>query len=364
MNNSKNLITLKKTDKDFESYLWGRKSTNEIALPIQSLNIGSAHEVVTFEMIPKNSIQKPNFILFIAQLFKINRFIYVLFPFSYILANSYANEKLKDPFSIVFVFIAVMFLFVGINLRNDVVDYVSGFDRVDVSADEKPIAKGWVTASFVSKISKGCIFFSILLAIPELIIYKKLFYLFLISASLMLAGRFLDKNFYKQKKYAEFILFLLIGPILAAGLQLAGGLAINTEVIAFSLVWGLGILFLIHVNNFCTILKSSQAMISNTVTLMGFDRAKFFLTLWMLCILLAAVTHQIFFHGISFTLVALLPLAFTFYFLSKKIKNVQSPLSSNLPMVRKQALYFFMEIAVFFIFQSGSLLGVGFFEFI
>lgn len=361
MNSEIKLITLKKTDPDFKSYLWGQ-GDGQIARPVQSLNIGSEHEVITFELIGKSQIQKPNLFFLLSQLIKLNRFIYICLPFFFILANAYLIKNLNDPISVVAVFLAVMFLFIGINLRNDVVDYISGYDRVESVLDKKPITQGWVTASFASKLSKFFIFLSVLLAAPALILYRKLFILFLVTASLMLLGRFLDRNFYKQKNYAEFILFLLIGPGLLTGLQLASGAELSASVIAFGLVWGLCILFLIHINNFCSILKSSQARITNTITTMGFDQAQNFLAIWALVILLTTLSHQLYFYGLNIALIAALPMLFSYFYLITKIKKIQSPLSSDLFSIRKYAQYFFLSVVLFFVVQRVSLLGVGFFE--
>ena len=55
----KRLVTLTKANSEFESYLLGSFSRTERAIPVQSLNISTGAEQVTFEIVAIEEIQVP-----------------------------------------------------------------------------------------------------------------------------------------------------------------------------------------------------------------------------------------------------------------------------------------------------------------
>ena len=273
--------TFKKSDSDFKKYLMGTFSKTEIALPIQTLNVGTADETVTFEITAKDSIQRPHFFKYTAYLIKLNSYLLIVVPMFFVAFKNYLDDRFFDPFSFAVASISMLFLYAGLNLRSDLNDHISGFDRVIESVTPKPILKGWLTARDVSWLSWFFIFLAAIISVPVFILQKEEIRVVAVIFILFLCGQFFKKNSYKNQRFGEIILFILIGPGLSSAYQVALGSGIDTEILAFGLLWGFAILFLVHLNNFSNLLSSTQANIQNTMNKMGFDASKKFLILWL-----------------------------------------------------------------------------------
>ncbi|MBY0451720.1 MAG: hypothetical protein K2P92_01710, partial [Bdellovibrionaceae bacterium] len=221
--------TIKKSDAGFQSYLTGLAEPLARAIPIKSYNLGTAEEAVTFELRPLTEIQNPSAVKLYAALFKLRSFVLVMFPFFFVLAQNHSNEKF-DFVSAVLSLVASLSLFAGLNVRNDVLDHFNGYDRVNIDLSDKPIRQGWITADRALKISTALIGFSFVLSLPVLLLNPSVILVVLVSAALFVAGKFLNKNSYKNQLFGELVLMLLMGPALYAGFQLAMGVPIQTEI--------------------------------------------------------------------------------------------------------------------------------------
>ena len=153
-------ITLKKAEAEFEDFLWGRSSQkltkNQRALPIKTYNLGTPEESVTFELKNVSDIKKPGIFVFLSSLVKLNSFILILLPLFYIFTKNYSTGLISNPqsntLSITLAALAVIFLFAGLNIRNDVNDHISGFDRVNLDSKPKPIRMGWISAHKAARV--------------------------------------------------------------------------------------------------------------------------------------------------------------------------------------------------------------------
>ncbi|MFZ3231281.1 MAG: UbiA family prenyltransferase [Pseudobdellovibrio sp.] len=347
---SSRFITVKKFENDFSKYLWGNTKTNVKALPVQSLNVGLDDEAITFELVPDGEITKPGFFLYWATLIKLKSYILFLFPLFYIAVKNYAGDRFNDSLSLTLASVAMCFIYAALNIRNDISDHISGFDRVNIPFSQKPILLGWVTAKKLAKISWVLFGIGALLAVPVLLLQPDEIKVLFATFALLLLGQFLKKNSYKEKKIGEIILFLLIGVGITSGFQVALGAGIDTESLALGIFWGAAVLFLVHVNNFSHLLTSAQAGIKNTMTNLGFDRAKNFLMIWWsLCLILWVVFHW-FFGLIFWTWFASLILIISSSPLFIKLIKIRSPIGSGLVVIRKSAhRTFLIMVTIFFI---------------
>lgn len=327
--------TAKKSDADFNSFLMGTFSNTHAALPVQSLNVGTADEVVTFEIVHVFDIKRPNYFVYWLHLIKLRQFILILFPLLYVITKNYVDNRFFDPFSLSLASVAMILLFAGLNVRNDVLDHVSGFDRVNFSHSPKPIAKGWITASEASFLSSFLIAMGFLFSIPVMILQREEIRVVLIIAVLALIGKFFQKNSYKNQRIGEVILFLLMGPGLVSGYQVAVGAGVDTEVLAFGFVWGVGILFLQHLNNFSHLMTSTQAKIHNTMTRFGFDRSKKFLILWWALFLFLWLIYHFLYAGFFWTWFGGAVLFFWSIPTAIKLSAIHSPVGSDLVEAKK-----------------------------
>ena len=358
MNTQSDFISVKKSDVNFKNFLMGNLPQylsddlkGEVrAIPIHSLNVGLVDEVVTFKMQPIAEILQPGFFLFLSRLVKIKSYLLILVPLFFVIVNNVKANTLSDPLSLTIAVVAIIFIYAGLNIRNDIADHVSGYDRVNPPVILKPIQAGWITAktsAFYSWIAIGC---GIFIGFPVFILQPKTFYMLIAILPLIFIGQFYKKNMYKEKVIGEFILFLLMGVGITAGFQTAVGAAVDAQVIAFGIFWGTVVLFLVHINNFSHLLTSTQAGVVSTITKLGFDPAKVFLVLWWgFCLFLWATYHWLYAPGSGKWLGIVVLVVYSFPFF-KKILQIKSPLGSGLIEVHQYAYkVFLMMVSVFFL---------------
>lgn len=342
--------TLKKNDPSFANYLWGQFSENEIAIPIKSYNLGTPEESVTFEIRKNTDIERPNFLILLASLVKVRSFIILLFPILYVLLINF-RQLAFDLLSFSFAMASSVLLFAGLNVRNDVHDHVSGYDRVNIDSNTKPIRLGWITAKAASQVSLVLVFAAGALSAPTILLSPEVIWVILFSLGLFLIGRFAKNNSYKNQHFGELVLFMLAGPCLAVGFQLASGSSIDLQVLLFGILWGLAVLFLIQLNNFSHIMTSSQNGIRNTVTKLGFDLAPKFLVFCWLVLLGVWGAHQfLFFNNVIGVLSSAVLVVISVWFFIK-ILNIKSPMGSGLNKARRSGYYLFLSTVALLLLQ-------------
>ncbi len=351
-------VTVQKSNPLFKQYLLGKVKAGFRALPVQSLNVGSIEETITFEIKPESSIPKPRLFQLVSSIIKLKSFIIILFPLFYVITKTSLSSRLVDPFSLSFAALALILVYAGLSIRNDISDYFSGFDRVNIPFSAKPILKGWVTAKTLSIVSWVMIGLSFFCAIPALVLQHQEVQVVSVVVLLLITGQFFSKNAYKEKRIGEFIFFLLIGIGLAAGLQVAAGGGIDIQIISFGIFWGFCTLFLIHINNFSHLITSTPSGIKNTMTQLGFDKAKIFLfAWWSLCLFLWFEFHLQF---ESFIVAAAQTLILTGLSLPLliKLKTIRSPLGSDLVHIRRIAYRTFLIMVTLFFVEFVIQLGM------
>lgn len=326
-------ITLKKQDSAFQNYLWGKFSSTERALPMTTLNLESPEETVTFEIVNKNEIKKPSTLRIFLALIKFQNLFLILLPLFYVLTKNYVDNRFRDPGTCMIASLAMLFLFAALNIRNDVNDHVSGYDRVNISSGAgfgKPIHLGWVTASQASNLSWALTVIAMILSFPVIFRQPEEARVIAVSVVLIFAGRLLSKNSYKNQHWGEVIFFILAGPGVISGYQVALGAGVDTEGLAFGILWAWGIQFLVHLNNFSHILTSSQAGIKNTMTNAGFDKAKKILMFWWAAFIGLWIAYHYFYASIFWSYLTTIVLIFWSIPTFIKISEIQSPVGSEL----------------------------------
>lgn len=330
-----NYKTLSKTEPDFKKYLLGSFSNTEVAIPVQSLNVDTESETITFEIVPKNQIQRPSVFKFVERLFKLKSFHMILVPLFFVFCKNYVDDRLFDVNNFIYASAAMLFLFAALNLRNDVNDHISGYDRI-VESSKSPIQKGWITAQELSHLSWLLIFAAAFLARPVLMAQPESVRVVAVVLILVLVGQFFKKNSYKNQRFGEFILFLLMGPALLSGYQVSMGAGVDTEVLVFGVLWGFCILFLNYLNHFSHLLTTSQAKINNTMTRLGFDTAKNFLIAWLVAINILWLAFHFFYASVFWTWFTTITLVFWTIPTVIAIHSIASPVGSDLKVAFKK----------------------------
>ena len=342
------LITLKKTNADFNRYLMGTFSDTEVAIPTQSLNLGTQNETVTFEIIPIEFIQRPNYFMYWVYLVKLRSFLYFLMPLYAVLTKNFADDSLRDPLSLLFTIIGGTLIFAGFNIRQDVNDHVSGFDRVFSAGSPKPILKGWITASEASFLSWFLIGIGLVICGPSFILQRELIRVAGVLGVIFVAARFAFRNSYKTREVGEVALFLLAGPGISSAFQVALGGGVDTEILAFGVLWGFAVLFLVHLSNFVYLMDSEKFGLENAMIKYGFDRSKKFLVVWWLSFVVLWIVFH-FFYGATYMLWFTSALM-VFWSIPTLIKfaEIQSPLGSDLFDARERGKRnFFLMVMLF-----------------
>lgn len=324
----------------------GTFSSHHVALPLQSLNVGTQDETVTFEIKDQKDIQRPNYFSYWIQLIKLKSYILILVPLFFVIVKNYVDDRFFDPFSLALAAISTLILFAGMNIRTDVNDHFSGYDRVVPSEVPRPLSLGWITAHEASFLSTVLLVFGTLFSIPVLILQKEALRVAIVILVLYLLGQFFRKNSFKNQRFGEFVLFILIGPGLCSGYQTALGSGIDTEILAFGVMWGFAVLFLLHLNNFSHLLSASKAKIHNTMTKIGFDRAKNFLIIWLSVLNVSWVLYHYFYTSVFWSWFASITFVFWSIPTAIKITEIASPVGSDLFAARKRGYRNFLLLVL------------------
>ncbi len=336
-------ITIQKTDKDFNKYIWGTFSDLEFATPVQSVKQNIQNQEVTFEIKNIHEVNRPFIGKVILQMTKWNYYYLLLVPLFFVFAKNLMFGRLFDLNSFLMSAISSILLCAGLNIRNEVVDHISGYDQVVFLGKPKPLNKAWITAWQANLIAWGLMTIAIVIATPVFLAQKEALRVALVTFVLLILGNFLNKNNYKFNSFSEFILFILFGPALCTGYQTSLGAGIDTEIIVFGTLWGMTAMFLVYIVQFSNLFETSQAGIKNTLTRLGFDKAKIFLKRWWICCLLLWFVFHYFYSSLYWSIMTSLILIFWSISTIIKISAIHSPIGSDLKMVRE---YGFKIVAI------------------
>ena len=168
------LITLSKSDPRFTSYIEGTFSKDHRALPLQSLNVNTASEQVTFQILPKEKIQPPFLALHWLQVLKVKNLLMVAFPIFLVFIQNWSASTLADPIRGGLSALGALFLMTAVNLRNDYFDQLSGLDRLHPQSGSHAIQKGWVTAAQVRRWSFLYLVLGVSFGLPAVIRYPQI----------------------------------------------------------------------------------------------------------------------------------------------------------------------------------------------
>jgi 1,4-dihydroxy-2-naphthoate octaprenyltransferase len=329
--------TLSSRDPEFHSYLRGTFSKTERALPVQSLNVDTESETVTFQIVPVKDIPRPGFFSLWAQVFRVRNFLYVLFPLYLIIVKNSFDEVPWDPDLAWLATFGALSLMIGAFLMNDYLDHVKGVDRVHPEAGSRAIQKGWVTAESTRRWSWFYLVLGGFLGLPAVWVFPELLWLLSIPALVALLSWIFPRIGLKYRRGAEFVVFLLFGPLLTLGFQIAIGGGFDLEALWIGVLTGWHFTFLVHLKNFESIMVNSQAGFGNTMAHLGFERAKRYLEIWWIAFIALMAAYQWIFHSPDWFLgMAVVPVVFSFPFLLE-LRKLKSPAGSSLAKTVKLA---------------------------
>jgi 1,4-dihydroxy-2-naphthoate octaprenyltransferase len=274
------LVTLHRSDPDFEKYIWGTFSKDKKALPIESLNVATENEKVTFQIVNNHEIVKPSWLICWAQILKIKNFIWVLLPLFLVLIKNVLDASLEDPILAFTSALGAIFLHGAMNLQNDIQDHVRGLDRINSRAGSRALQNGWVTAKKLKTISRWLMLLGLLLGLPSIFLFPQILWIVLPLIILGLIGLMFYNMGLKYRAWSEWVVFLMLGPLLTTGYQISIGAGVDLEVIFLGVITGWLAVFILHLKNFEFLILGSQAQFNNTVTRLGFEKSKKLINMW------------------------------------------------------------------------------------
>lgn len=344
-------ITLDRKSPEFDSYLRGTFSKEKRALPIKSLNVNSEQESVTFQIVPLSEINRPHFIVVWLKALRVRSFLTVLFPMFLILSKNMIDDTIKDPWTLLLATLGVMVLFASVNLRNDFIDHMKGFDRIDGQLGSRPIQNGWITAESVRKLANRLLFLSILLAFPIIIAFP-FSILFMALAGLVGYLMLYRLRFtFKELAGGEFGLMLLVGPLLACGYEISIAGLVRPDTLFLGFVWGWMALLPIHVRNLELIVSQSQAGVSNLVTYFGFDKGKKFIYYWWYLAVVFFIAYHFMYAGFYWFWFLSLLIVFLSIKFSHHLMALTSPVGSAMQSLRQKCSYLLNAVIFLWIFE-------------
>lgn len=344
-------ITLSKNSPEFESYLLGTFADDRRALPVESLNVNSASEMVTFKVVSLSNLNRPSAWYIALKSLKVRGFLLLLVPMFLVLTKNMVDNSLRDTSTTIFASLGLIFSFIAMNLRNDFMDHIKGIDRIFSYAGSRAIQNGWLTAIQVKNYSVWFLLLAMLCAVPVIFSYPEVTVLIFSAMAIGLWAQFKKQNSFKYRIGGEVAMFLLLGPLLTVGYQLSMGAQFDWESFYLGCVWGWGVLFVLHLRNFTNILISSQAGFQNTINWLGFDKSRRLLAFWWLSFVLVNLFYHYAYAGIYwgfYLSVTVLMVSASFI---SKLKTISSPVGSELRHVFRYGFSLFLVTVSLWVFE-------------
>lgn len=329
-------ITVKKDSPEFKKYLENNFSTEIRAVPVQSQNINTDLEMVTFEMRKASEFKSLSLSQKIVPLLKVSKFLYFFFPIFYVVLTTWLQAFSIDVTTLILSWLGITFLFLAVNLRADYIDHMIGLDRILKKTANKPVSLGWVSAYKVKQFSNLFLIASLLVGIPVVIAFPVTLAVVTCSTIIIFWAVLRQRQSFRSHLLGDLGWSLLLGPILSVGFECAIRGTARWETFFFGLVWAVVVFYRLQLQNFEVIMEASVAKIKNGITWLGFDKGKnLLLILWGASLVLFTIFHMVYAHWLYGSSTVLICLFFT-YKSRTTFRNLKSPVGSEMNLFVKE----------------------------
>lgn len=257
-------------DAEYLPHMMGSFSETERAIPQMSLNPKAVGEVVTFEIKKIESLEAASKAKKIVMLLKPQTWLMVLIPFIVISRMNVGSTFTTQ----LMLFLSLISLMVFANWQADLVDHLKGWDRLSGEKNKSVLQKGWFTGQQLQQWSKWVLIFNAVLGIP-LIMHNP--WVLVPYALGVLALLLLFPRWWRQPVkigLSSLVIFLLSGPLLSVGIDLALDGKMNKNSLFLGLAWGLWMSFMRQQNAYTQQWRSFYTNSSYSFLNLGFDRSK------------------------------------------------------------------------------------------
>ncbi len=331
-------ITAKKGSAEFENLIRGTFSETQRALPVQNLRVGSPDEEVTFEIIQAKEITSRFVYLgFVGP----KKLLFVLFPVFYFALLGWNKPILVSP-ELECIIFGLILSILAVQIKVDIQDFISGYDRIRGDKGQKVLSKGWKTVAQLERDFKIVSTIAFSLAIVPLIFEPirilslgLALFLFFIGYKLGVSRR--------NRLNRDLALALIAGPCLAYWI------IPQPSSLLFGIVWGFFVFFALQLEHFQHYFAQTQAGEKNLLTLRSFDQAPQILwAVWALCLIVYAImrfltAHLAWWGG---SMMILIVLSFMW---RRSLFKLQSPAGSEIDKIvlaGNQLYYTFISLWV------------------
>ena len=329
------LITISKNDKLFRSYITGSFSKTKRARPVSYLDPQLDSNDLTFDIVANKDIAKPSVAHLVFALLRLN-WLSLSLPAVATYCVFLISKKISIQGFDLFLFVAsLFFIHAFIFLINDYYDHVGGADRCGSELKEKPIAKAWVRAVDVKYLAIIMLILGVFFSL-SLFIKLPLYFSFVAVAALSIGFLYSIKNGLKALGLGELSIFVSYGPLLALALSVVASEKVNSGILVMSIFYGSLATINLGIRHLENIMYDDLSGNRTIIQRLGFDRSKKYLALQLL-VSAGLFVYSLHFIGLHWSKVIYGGTLFIGYnaYLVYQLKKVKSPLSSRLNDLRE-----------------------------
>lgn len=257
-------------DSEYKEYMMGRFSDTERAIPQISLNPQCVNEIVTFEIRKIEHLEPASLGRKVWLLLKPHTWLTVIVPFIVISRVDLSHSISTN----IILLLSLISLMVYANWQADLADHLEGWDRLSGGNDKSVLQKGWFTGQQLKQWSQGILFANVVIGIPLIMNNPWVLVPYALG---VLALLFLLPRWWRQSVglgISSLCIFLLSGPLLAIGIDLAHDAQLNKNSLFLGVAWGLWMSFVRQQNVYSKQWRLFQKKSSYAFLNLGFDRAK------------------------------------------------------------------------------------------
>ena len=315
-------VTAKKGTPEFEKLITGTFSDSQRALPVQNLRVGSADEEVTFELVPVSSIvSKFAYFGFVGP----KKLLFVLFPVFYFAMRDWVKPVLLSP-ELECIIFGLILSILAVQIKVDIQDFISGYDRIRGDKGQKVLRKGWKTVKQLERDFKIVSFLAIIFSFIPIIFEPKRFFSVVLTLVLFFIGYKLGVS-RRNRLIRDLALAVIAGPCLAYWVMP------QVQSLAFGVIWGFFVFFALQLEHFQHYFAQTQAGEKNLITLRSFDQAPSILwAVWVLCLVVYSVVRSMTSH-IAWWGGSMLILIIMSFLWRKSLFNLKSPAGSEIDKI-------------------------------
>lgn len=326
---TKRYETVHRKDPRFFELISGEFSNTDRAIPLQSLQSVWPEEEVTFEIIAKS--QLPSFSLkeLLRSMLKVRHVLLLVFPIFYLIFLGWNQPQLTSV-EIILILLGLLATFLAVQLRIDIRDYISGYDRLRGDQGLPLLRQGVLSVNEAKKWEQRFAGLAVGFGVIPLTLEPARLMAFIFALSGLILADWSGSRV-QNRFNRDVALSLVAGPILCFGILP------TWDAIAFGFVWSLILFFNLQIDHYENFFVQTKAGEKNFLNRVSFDDAGLRLwKTWATAMMVYSV-WSLLKYGLSVWLVTVLILFYYGVHWRKSVLNLKSSLGSGLIKICESA---------------------------